>query len=1671
MMKFSSSFMALSAIHVMNGLRDGLHKNVGDHPEINSNTKKKYITGKEVAIVTNRHDKQTSKEHMEDDPYGNMKNNRAYDSNNKPMPLSISNNNIAGDNKMKRRYSIDKNYDFTSFVQSESMGNISPAPRDKKGMLNYKLFFRAAEDGDIATLQSFLNEDADINMTRGRSGETALHLAVAEDDDHTINVVTFLLDKGIDTSLKNKKGETALQIAEREGFEDIANVIKKYKNGKLDYKLFFRAAEDGDINALQAFLQQGASINMTKGKTGNTALHLVVAEEDDHTMDVVKFLFEKGIDAGLENEDGETALQIAEDEGFDDIADLIKKHTNYMSEAWSCVQEDSAGVLHFDSSRYDSKPESSSQNTGSDENDGESSKVSVMSYQRKEIRAKLELSQSPTGKQPQKLNQNKEGEFSETQSTWRLRADGAWSIGDSSLSVQKVVVKASQGYPSDEIDGILASDTLVVNGVIPDSWADKHTDLGKYVDCQIIKINDVDVTNQYNANDVLSNLAPSETVEFTLMQYTSDSHVVGPYELIRVLGTGSFGIVHEVKCLSGDMEGKRVEGQTYALKNIQIQNERQRKETEKEASILNELNHDNIITLVDAFITHEDVCCLVMELANYGDLSNLIRERKKQNGQSWPTSFILDALEQIISGLGHAHAQNTMHRDLKPANVLVHALVDSFSKDWELADGAIQLKLSDFGLARVMDTSKDYASTQCGTRIPRIPKKSSSGEDWSQLRNLCIRMLDRETPKSRPSCQQILQHLIEIDSGTYEFVHEDLPSYEDLSLDECVEHIIVLASANDLPDKYDRMILLFEAIESHLTNEDTQKDVTDRLSKTAWVPAEVGQDTGEPVWLPFDRVAKDIPQAVMPKMGRLWFSVRSCKLFNQIPQHAPPTVLMTLMKSDNCKNVDFCLAAAKEIAECIRRLNKEEKPDEINTFVNHIRVPTRTNSLESTSKVCFVDYDDSKCPHTIPLVNNNISHADAKVLGCQSLRMVMSEDTEVDESELVEDTEVDESELVEEPFGQEEDLTHRIAQLCMDLELSDVFQEFFQNADDFGANDMLFLLDDTSYPDDNIVDQRAKILQGRSLIIASNKTLGPNDIRRIAQLSNSRKKMDYTAAGRFGIGMNAMYQMSDCPQLLANGHLHFFDLQRKFVTKDKPGQPRGKVYNKSKLEEWFPDSLVPFHSLDTNKWPVIFRLPLRAETGKFGQACDLDIAMLQKVADARKCLLFSRNVSSVSVLVRNSQYKTGDPSTKYSAQKKFTENKHSNGQVSVSPTLPDSQDKVYALQDKPQISVQTFDMQIHRGDQVENERWVVTHAFVLDDNGKKLHDHFREQGLALLPEGAVAHRIEPCVGSDGESFQASLHCHFLVQELSSAIPYSVHAPMHLTSNRKHIYQYNPEEEDTYSVQKIEKQQWNDFLLEGPVCMAISRLIEFEQDRLNLDPTYLKRYMGLFPSKVDEADVIGTAFYEGVFQRVRSIGQLFPVVKYQNRRPIFVRWPGDKGYFLPSEERILVNKHIHSQIVEDGLDIIQVPEDYDVTGEYEPINDRAVLDFLKTKSGELAQTIKQNGHGIVLADMPFTCLQKKKNVLDLLKFCLAQMQQRNGNDLETSYKSLEGVPLLLLHGEPPRVSIFGEQVFRFRHDVVRSSAGFPFVDADCLKLLEAPESAPSLESLNIIPLKK
>ncbi len=95
------------------------------------------------------------------------------------------------------------------------------------------------------------------------------------------------------------------------------------------------------------------------------------------------------------------------------------------------------------------------------------------------------------------------------------------------------------------------------------------------------------------------------------------------YKKISTLGTGSFGVAYLVQCNSDKAMA--------VIKQIDISEmtEDERKETLKEAKILEVLNHPNITRFREVYKTKKGKLCIVMDYCDDGDLQTKIKAQAK----------------------------------------------------------------------------------------------------------------------------------------------------------------------------------------------------------------------------------------------------------------------------------------------------------------------------------------------------------------------------------------------------------------------------------------------------------------------------------------------------------------------------------------------------------------------------------------------------------------------------------------------------------------------------------------------------------------------------------------------------------------------------------------------------------------------------------------------------------------------------------------------------------------------------------------------------------------------------------------------------------------------------------------------------------------------------------
>src|SRR6266849_2961474 len=124
----------------------------------------------------------------------------------------------------------------------------------------------------------------------------------------------------------------------------------------------------------------------------------------------------------------------------------------------------------------------------------------------------------------------------------------------------------------------------------------------------------------------------------------------------------------------------------------------------REAETAGRLSHTNIVTIFDAGEEH-DLCYIAMELLKGKDLVPFTKP-----GNTLPIEKVISIVARVADALGYAHRQNVVHRDVKPANVMYEPENDV-------------VKVTDFGIARITDSSKTKTGMVLGTPSYMSPEQ------------------------------------------------------------------------------------------------------------------------------------------------------------------------------------------------------------------------------------------------------------------------------------------------------------------------------------------------------------------------------------------------------------------------------------------------------------------------------------------------------------------------------------------------------------------------------------------------------------------------------------------------------------------------------------------------------------------------------------------------------------------------------------------------------------------------------------------------------------------------------------------------------------------------------------------------------------------------------------
>ena len=207
--------------------------------------------------------------------------------------------------------------------------------------------------------------------------------------------------------------------------------------------------------------------------------------------------------------------------------------------------------------------------------------------------------------------------------------------------------------------------------------------------------------------------------------------MLGRYEIEKELGKGAMGVVY----LGRDPKINRI----VAIKTLALAQEFEADELEevtsrffREAETAGRLSHPNIVSIFDVGDEH-DLAYIAMEFLKGKDLEMYT---KKDN--LLPILKVLELMALAADALGYAHKQNVVHRDIKPANIM-----------YDTESG--EFKITDFGIARITDSSKTKTGMILGTPSYMSPeqlsgKKVGGSSDLFSLGVMLYQLLCGELP-------------------------------------------------------------------------------------------------------------------------------------------------------------------------------------------------------------------------------------------------------------------------------------------------------------------------------------------------------------------------------------------------------------------------------------------------------------------------------------------------------------------------------------------------------------------------------------------------------------------------------------------------------------------------------------------------------------------------------------------------------------------------------------------------------------------------------------------------------------------------------------------------------------------------------------------------------------
>lgn len=208
------------------------------------------------------------------------------------------------------------------------------------------------------------------------------------------------------------------------------------------------------------------------------------------------------------------------------------------------------------------------------------------------------------------------------------------------------------------------------------------------------------------SNAVISNNGFDGANTLVMPELGLEHPVLGRYELRQELGRGAMGIVylgHDPKIVR-DVAVKTINLKQFSGREAEAIKTR----FFREAEAAGRLNHPNIVTVFDIG-EEQNLAFIAMDYVPGRPLSE-----HTNPDEMLDCDTIYKLIGQASQALDYAHRQGIVHRDIKPGNILYN-------------ESDERIKVSDFGIARVTDTTMTRTGTILGSPSYMAPEQLTDG--------------------------------------------------------------------------------------------------------------------------------------------------------------------------------------------------------------------------------------------------------------------------------------------------------------------------------------------------------------------------------------------------------------------------------------------------------------------------------------------------------------------------------------------------------------------------------------------------------------------------------------------------------------------------------------------------------------------------------------------------------------------------------------------------------------------------------------------------------------------------------------------------------------------------------------------------------------------------------